>query len=234
MNRKPHAGSVTDRSGDRRIISASLTRENCPCLGRFHGDATIFNPPGVFPQNPGISRVVPVFSPEIPGCSTGFPVRSPVVPWVPLESQSFPPSCRLFRGNPSLFPRCATRSPGIPAISPGLPAAPGDSQVAFIKQVIHQTAHFCRKRTQGTQSQTIMPCQPRAQSIPRATAVSPSAAKRVLCKSTSWPVWVDSGTEMALQFNAKSRALIIWPRSFPKVPARNALGPWPASCSLLL
>jgi hypothetical protein len=37
MKPEPHAGSVTNRSGDRRNISASLTGKNCPFFQRFHG-----------------------------------------------------------------------------------------------------------------------------------------------------------------------------------------------------
>ena len=133
MKRKPHAGSVANRSGDRRIISASLTGMNCPCLRRFHG--TTF-PALAFPQNPCISRAVPVFSTAIPGRSHGFPGLSPVVPRVPPESQPIPPSCRLFHGNPSHFPSRATHSAGIPAFSPGLPPAPSNSQAALPQQVI--------------------------------------------------------------------------------------------------
>jgi hypothetical protein len=94
------------------------------------------------PKIPVFSRVVPVFSTEIPGRSTGFPELSPVVPWVPHKSQPFPPSCRLFPGNPRLFHRRASHSPGIPAISHGLPAAPGNSQDVLFQQVINSKAEM--------------------------------------------------------------------------------------------
>ncbi len=139
MKRKPHAGSVANRSGDRRNISASLTEENCPRLRRFQGAPL---PALAFPENPRISRVVPVFSTAIPGRSPGIPAFSPVVPRVPPESQPIPPSCRLFHGNPSHFPSRATHSAGIPAFSPGLPPAPANSQVALLQQVINQKAEL--------------------------------------------------------------------------------------------
>lgn len=123
MKRKPHAGSAANRSGDRHIISASLTGRNCPCPRRFHGAhlpvSTAATNPECGPRLPACSRkipefsaVVPAFSPGIPGHSHVVPARSPAVPAsspvvqrVPRKSQPFSPSCRLFPGNPGVFHR---------------------------------------------------------------------------------------------------------------------------------
>ena len=136
MKPKRQSKSLANRSGDRRIISASLTRENCPCLRRFHGARGIQTPPhfavpAKSPFFPALSPCFPRKSQDVPPDSQRFPPLSRPVPpraAVPQKSQPFPPSCRLFHGNPSLFHRRASHSPGIPAISAGIPKAPGDSQ----------------------------------------------------------------------------------------------------------
>ena len=139
MKRKPHAGSVANRSGDRNIISASLTEKNCPCPRRFHGArghlqthaANLERAPGS-PRVPAKSRNFPPLSRPFPPESQDIPPDSQRVP--PL-SRPVPPLCSVFPGNPVHFPRRASLSPkipwfspGFPACSPGIPKAPGDSQ----------------------------------------------------------------------------------------------------------
>ncbi len=139
MKLKPYAGSVANRSGDRRIISASLTGKNCPCPRRFHGaHGHLQTPPQNWEAALG-SRRVPAKSRNFPPLSRPFPQESQDIPTlsqrVPPLSRPVPPLCSVFPGNPGHFPRRAGFSPEIPALSPGIlrrspriPKAPGDSQ----------------------------------------------------------------------------------------------------------
>jgi hypothetical protein len=118
MKLTPHAGSVANRSGDRRNISASLTEKNCPNLRRFHGapfPAFAFpqNPrffprrPRVFHGNPRTFHRIPRAFPRRAVGSAQIPAISAVVPSFPRKSQAFPPPCEPFPRNPSHFPRTA-------------------------------------------------------------------------------------------------------------------------------
>ena len=158
MKLKPHAGSVANRSGDRRIISASLTRKELSLPPAFSWRTrSSTNPrrklgtplgPGLFPQNPRIFPRCPrVFrrNPRtFPRCPSAFPRcpgLSPVVPWVPQKSQPFPPLCRLFPGNPSLFRHRASHSPGIPAIPPESQRLPEIPKTFHLKDLCY-FSHF--------------------------------------------------------------------------------------------
>ena len=116
MKPKRQSKSLANRSGDRRIISASLTRENCPCLRRFHGapfPAFAFpQNPRFFPRCPRVFRGNPRTFPRIPRAfprravgSAEIPAISAVVPAFPRKSQPFPPPCEPFPRNPSHFRR---------------------------------------------------------------------------------------------------------------------------------
>jgi len=151
MKRKPHAGPVANRSGDRRIISASLTEKNCPCPRRFHGVQIPKREPPIhaMPGAPACSRLsangtlnaghrpallgalrVPAKSRNFPPLSRPFPPESQDIPplsqRVPQLSRPVPPSCRGFRKNPSHFRRRAGFFPEIPRFSDGfLCCSPG-------------------------------------------------------------------------------------------------------------
>ena len=121
MKSKRQSESLANRSGDRRIISASLTRENCPCPRRFHGarrqsqssrrvpekSPAFPRRPRVFPGNPRTFPRIPSAFPRCPGLFPRCAAYSPEIP-------SFPPSCQPFPGNPRVFP-------GIPVLFPRNP-----------------------------------------------------------------------------------------------------------------
>ena len=139
MKRKPHAGSVANRSGDRNIISASLTEKNCPCPRRFHGARGHLQTLAANLERALGSRRIPAKSRNFSPLSRPFPPESQDVPQLsqrilPL-SRPVPPLCSVFPGNLVPFHRRAGFSPEIPRFStgflrrsPGIPKAPGDSQ----------------------------------------------------------------------------------------------------------
>jgi len=148
MKPELHAGSVANRSGDRRIISASLTGKNCPCFRRIHGEHRPFPIHAANSERSIGSRRVPANSRPIPALFWCFPRNSPAFP---PNSQRIPPLCSAFPRNPSPFPRRAVFSPeipgcspAIPAVSPGLPPVPANSQAAFHQDVMFANSASCR------------------------------------------------------------------------------------------
>ena len=144
MKRKPHAGPVANRSGDRRIISASLTEKNCPCPRRFHGARGHLQTRAANLERALGSPRVPAKSRNFPPLSRPFPPESQDIPQdsqrVPPLSRPVPPLCSVFPENPSHFLRRAGFSPEIPRFSagflccsPGIPKAPGDSQGVLLE-----------------------------------------------------------------------------------------------------
>jgi hypothetical protein len=122
MKRKPHAGSVANRSGDTAHHFSFPHREELSLHPAFsRRTSSVCNScrklgarsrlPACSRKIPALSHIVPAVSPEIPERSSVVPVVPPKFCIVPQKSQPFPPSCSPFPGNPTAFPR-------IPALFP--------------------------------------------------------------------------------------------------------------------
>jgi len=100
MKPKRQSESLANRSGDRRIISASLTERNCPCPRRFYCARGHLQTRAANLERALGSPRVPAKSPFFSASSPPFPRKSQRVP--PL-SQPFPPDCRLLQEIPKPF-----------------------------------------------------------------------------------------------------------------------------------
>ncbi len=147
MKRKPHAGSVANRSGDRNIISASLTGKHCPCPRRFPGDHIPKRKPPIHAMLgapacsrlsaigtlnaghrpalhgcPACSRKIPEFSAVVPAFSTGIQGHSHGIPG---HSPAVPASSSVVPKIPQKsqpFPPSCRLFPGNPTVFPRIPA----------------------------------------------------------------------------------------------------------------